>query len=393
MLSKIKENTNKIPWWLFYIGLNIELLMVLIDRSALPPMPEGYLYRLTFILFALKVCFTKYTKKEWLWLISFILFTALMYYFSGQNVALRAVFFVAAMRDIEIKSALKYAFWLTLSGFLTIIALSFLGIGRDIKRTDEFRVGIIETRYDFGIGHANTFYCMILMLLFLLFYCYREKMKISILLLLFAVNIALFIPTDSRTGFLVCTLAILSALIFYIWPKLREVNWIYFAGIAVFIACIGFSVWAAHVADSVTPGSFAELLDRFLTGRIRLIHNSTANIERWQLFATDFETEKLFDMGWVRMFSWLGIIPGIVICIMHLLLVNVCRIKKDYMGLLLIVIAAVYTIAEPQFISALLGRNYLLFLFGAYWGPMLKADNGNNYNWWQVKGAFLKSAD
>jgi Sec-independent protein secretion pathway component TatC len=41
------------------------------------------------------------------------------------------------------------------------------------------------------------------------------------------------------------------------------------------------------------------------------------------------------------------------------------------MALVLFVAVALYTVVEAQFISAYLGRNPLLFLFGAYWGSFV----------------------
>ncbi|MCL2717303.1 MAG: hypothetical protein FWE14_00770 [Lachnospiraceae bacterium] len=396
MISKLRGYAPKIPYYLFYLGLTIEMIVVLMERTALPPIPEGQIYRVTFALFALKVCFTKYTKKEWLLLIIFSVFTFIMYRVTGQNVAFRAVFFVAAMRGIDIKTALKYTFWLTLSGFLLIIALSFMGIGRELKSVEVYRE-VLETRYHFGIGHPNTFYCIVLTLLLLFLYCYQEKLKLSILTGLFAVNIGLFLFTDSRTGFAVCTLTIMLAILFTILPKLKRANWIYYVGIAIFLVCIGFSIWAASNATTRTdteyywkPGSQILKIDKILTGRINEIHwerpSASGRIEEWTLFASNADYSRVFDMGWVRMFYWFGIIPGIVFIALYLVLINECRREKDYIALLLITIVAIYTVVEPQFISLYLGRNFLLFIFGVYWGQMLKISDGDDNYWWRIGG-------
>ncbi|MCL2051103.1 MAG: hypothetical protein FWG91_05175 [Lachnospiraceae bacterium] len=390
MIAWLKKNADKIPLYLFYLGLTIELLVVIIDRSALPPLNEGQIFRVTFLLFAIKVCFTKYAKKEWLVLFSFLLFTFIMYRITGQNVALRAVVFVAAMRDIKIRVAMKYTFWLTLSGFLSIIALSVIGIGRDLKLTTVYR-DVIETRYHFGIGHPNTFYCMVLAVLLLFFYCYQEKLKMSILSVILGANIVLFIFTDSRTGFFVTTVAILLAMVFTLAPKLAKTDWVYYAAMGVFLLCIGLSVLAAYYADSLmlwTPGSLLERLDQALSSRIIALYwdrpSISAALKDFTLFASNAEYVRSFDMGWVRFFYWFGIVPGTLFIGLFLLLLNECRRQKDVMALLLIVVIAIYTIVEPQFISLYLGRNFLLFIFGAYWGKMLIKDDGKEVYWWQI---------
>lgn len=389
MIDKIRRNAHKLPLCLFYLGLTIEMAVVLIDRSALPPLPEGQIYRVTFLIFLLKVCFTKYTKKEWLLLVLFSVFTAGMYLVSGQNLALRAVFFVAAMRDIQIKAVMKYVFWFTLSGLLLIITLSFLGIGREIKLTTVYRE-VVETRYHFGIGHPNTFYCMILILILLFFYCYREKLRIWILVVFSIAAFGLFLLTDSRTGFLVTALAILGASLFYIFPKLKETKWIYNVGMLIFLFCIGISIWAAANSINAWDHPVIVQIDRLLSGRMKILYWDNAahagSLQTWKLFSTPdhFIYWHNFDMGWVRLFYWFGIIPGTIFTGLHLLLLNECKRKKDDMALLLIAIIAIYTIVEPQFISPYLGRNFLLFLFGLYWGQMMLADGGKDDYWWNA---------
>ena len=380
---------KKLPQYVFYLGLTLELIIFLFERTNVSPLPAGQIFRITFVLFAFKICLTKYTRREWLALILFTVFTFVMYHITGQNIALRAVFFVAAMRDINIRMAMKYTFWLTFSGFLMIMALSFMGIGRDIKDTAIYR-DVLETRYHFGFGHPNTFYCMVLTLLLLFLYCYQEKINLSVLTVLFVVNICLFLLTDSRTGFAVCTLTIILALLLNISPKLRQRSGIYYAGMVVFLVCIGFSVWIAYHADSVLlwiEGSWLDKLDVLLTRRVRNLYWQNtlyhASLKGWTLFSDANHFSRIFDMGWVRMFYWFGIIPGSIFTGLHLMLQNEIRKTKDYAAFLLVIIVAVYTVVEPQYISHYLGRNFLLFLFGAYWSQMLYVTRGTSEYWWR----------
>ena len=49
------QKESRIPWFLFYAGLTIELVMVIIDKSNYCNPIEGYLCRITFHLFAAKL--------------------------------------------------------------------------------------------------------------------------------------------------------------------------------------------------------------------------------------------------------------------------------------------------------------------------------------------------
>jgi len=387
-LKILRNNMNKLPFYIFYFGLTIELLLIVIDKSAIPLTPEGHIYRLTFALFCLKICFTKYTKKEWIWLIAFVVFTLIMYRITGLNLALRAVVFVAAMSDVPLKQMMKYALLLISTGSLIIVVLSFFNIGREIKTVDVFRGEFYETRYSFGMGHPNSFHFMVLLIIILFLYIYFEKINSIIIGLLFLGHFGLYLLTDSKTGFIVCSMLISGALIFKLCDKLCQCSWIYYMGMMIFVFCIGVSVWAAAVSIDAWSNPFISQIDNLFSGRIKNLywdsHVRAGTLNTWTLFAdrANYVYEYNFDMGWVRMFYWFGIIPGLVFCIMFLLLLNECRRQKNFMGLLLITIFSIYTVVEPQMMYYMLGRNYLLFLFGAYWGQMLLADEGDIVNWW-----------
>jgi hypothetical protein len=386
---------GKLPQILFYIGLTLELLFVHYDRSALPPL-EGTLFlvyiRLPFAIFALKVCLTKYTRREWLYLIVIGAFTTGIYLITGANIALRAVVLVAAMRDIEIRPLVKYIFGNLLVGSLVIVVLSFFNIGRGLTMTAVFRGDLLETRYILGFGQPNTFHYVVLTLVFLFMYAYQERLKLLAYVLLVAINYGLFLLSDSRTGFAICALAIVGAAFFYLLPRARKADGLYFLGMLALVSCLAFSVWAAYLADSAPyweSGSLAARLDTLLTTRVSHLYwvdpAAPASLSSWSLFSNPHNYSLNYDMGWAGMFSRFGIVPGLVFSALHLLLFNECRRQKDYMALVLLVTAAIYSIADAGFIPTfILGRNCLLFLFGAYWSGMLNADVGERVNWWRV---------
>ena len=131
---------------------------------------------------------------------------------------------------------------------------------------------------------------------------------------------------------------------------------------------------------------FLKRLDDFLNGRILDLYwgsvNHEGTVERWSLFS-EARNNYYFDMGFVRVFYWYGILPAIVYFAMNLLLIWECYKKRDTSGFVMMVVLAVYTVVEAHIISVYIGRNYLLLLFGAYWSDMLHAGNAENeeYAW------------
>ena len=59
-----KLKKSRLPWYLFYGGLTIELLIVIVDKSNLINPFEGRLFQITFLIFLLKLLLTDYSKKS-----------------------------------------------------------------------------------------------------------------------------------------------------------------------------------------------------------------------------------------------------------------------------------------------------------------------------------------
>ena len=351
----------------FYAGLVLELLIVIIDKSAYINPVEGQLFRITFILFLIKVCCTKFSLKEWLWLLVFLLLAGSCYMFSGRDEAVRLVVFCAAFKNIDSKKSLKYTFWITLSGCILLVVLAVTGIFGNMYIVDEGDRGI---RYCFGLGHPNAFYCMYWVLVSLGIYLYWEKMKSWIYALIFLAGIWLYFLTNSRTGIIILLFSLLLSLFLAYGKNIRDSRWLYIAGIAAFLFCVGMSVWMAYYEPY--EGPFYPY-DRFFTGRITSMNTLEGGggiLRNWSLFSRP-ENTKYFDMGYVRLFYWYGIIPGAVYVILYAMLIWQCYKKKNYMGFMMVLSFALYTMLEAHFISVYLGRNYALFLTGAYWSDML----------------------
>lgn len=380
---------------LFYTGLTIELLILLVDKSALSNPWEGQLFRVTFVLFALKVCLTKYSFAEWVWAGVLVLPGIVVYLSTGENVILRAAVFVVAMKGMELRPVIRYVLWVTLIGCLLIAILAFGGILGTVTMPDEYREGMIRGVYSFGMGHSNAVHCMFLMIILLILYVYQEKISGWGLAGLFAVNGIFFLFTDSKTGMAVTVITILMAGVMRGFPKLQNSRVPYLLGLAGFVLGIGFSVWAAVNSVYTWQNPTLFKIDSFLTGRmINLYWDNNAHagaIETWTLFSDPTHLEYYFDMGWVRLFYWFGIIPGGILAVMLMLLIWQCYKKRDYMGLVMIVGLVIYTVIEAHIISVYLARNYLLLLFGAYWSDIFHAGSRKEEYIWKIwRGLSMK---
>lgn len=397
-------NIRKIGVWLLYLSVTLEIIIVIIDKSNYTNPIEGQLFRITFLLAAGKILCTKYSVKEWAAMILFGILGIISYKITGRNEILRIVAFVAACKGMNMRKLLKYVFYMTAAGCLLLVVLSITGIYGGLALETDFGRGYTQVRYCFGLGHPNALHCMFMMLVLLGLYLYHEKMKWYAYVILFAMNYGLYLLTDSNTGMLITFCGIFGGAVIRYWRGLSGKKWIYLAGGAVFLLCVGFSVLAAE-SKFVKPdyvifqfkNPWIAEIETHLNGRIRDLYFGSVRCEgttaTWSLFSQP-ENDHFFDMGFVRVFYWYGIVPGLVYVMLNVLLIWRFYKNKDGMGLVMAVVLAVYTVVEAHLVSVYIGRNYLLFLMGMYAAGMPGLCSGKDregYLWSLIPMVFLKS--
>ncbi|MEI3211824.1 MAG: hypothetical protein V8S42_05580 [Lachnospiraceae bacterium] len=378
-----QKQIEKIAYGSFYLGVIIEVLMVIIDKSALINPVEGRLFQLTFLLFLIKTCLTRYDKKEYAVIAAFLALGAISYFVTGRNDIVRIVMFLAACKNVDMQKCMKLVFYMTLTGCLLIMFLSFFGVGGGLALTQDYGRGSVETRYTLGMGHPNALQCMVFALTVLALYLYGEKWKWYGYAAALAVNTGFFFLTDSKTSFLVAVFAVLYTGLYQFTQRnvikiiCNVVGKLLVTGSIVFSIFIS---WTAHYVyeydweiDTSSKAAFFKKLDIILTGRVRSLTSSVrweGTIRTWKLFSEP-ANNYYFDMGWIRLFYWYGIIPACVFIISLLVLMWYCVKKEDYRACIMIVSLSVYAVMEAHTVSIYIARNYVLFLFGMYWTDII----------------------
>lgn len=383
-MEKNRKTVTQIAYCSFYLGVIIEVLLVLIDKSAYTNPVEGQIFRLTFQLFLIKVCLTKYSLKEYLCIGVFLGIGVISYFATGRNEIIRVVMFLAACKDIDMKKCLKWVFLLTLTGCIIIVALSLTGLYGAIALTQDYGRGSVETRYTLGMGHPNALQCMVWALTTLGLYLYAERMKWYTFVMLLLVNVGFFVLTDSKTSLLATffTIGLAYAFSNKFLQKFQRLLGILSVGVTAL--CIAISIIIAGNAyrvydydwygDREPITLFFEELNHILNGRIRTLVGTTrfeGSISTWSLFSSE-QNHYFFDMGWVRLFYWYGIIPACIFIGVLLLLLCYLYKEKQYLGIMMIAAFALYSVIEAHAVSVYIARNYVLFLIGAYWVQLLQ---------------------
>lgn len=393
LINRIKQlnHDNKINFGniIFFIAIIIEILIVIIDKSSLINPFEGRLFQLTFLLCALKIIATKYNINEWLLMLSFLIIGIVVDQITEHNEVIRFVAFIAASKDIDQKKLLKVVLWGTTVGMLMLVLLSITGVLGDVYLVEDFyrKVGI-EKRYCLGLGHPNALHCMFWALVTLGVCVYYDSLKSYQYLILIVFNVGIFVLTNSRTGMLSTMITIVMGLICHHIKRIKSSTWVYIGGIFIILSGVAFSVYVACF-NGVPGEAYVQLtpvlkkIDSMTTGRI-LDGGNVGNISKWRLFS-DSRVKGYIDMGYIKLFYWYGIVPGILYIYSIIKLIIYSMKKQDVAKLILIVSFSIYTIIEAHTISPYFARNYLLMLFFGVWSEVFFVNKSTEGFFWQVK--------
>lgn len=390
-----KIDIDKIAEIFFYIGITLELLYVIYDKSSFSVSSEGILFRITFVFFALKLMLSKYSAKEWCWIIGLGIVGFISYKCSSRNDMLRLVVMCASFKGIDYKKVMKYSFYVMLSGCLLIFFLALFGIFGDMSMTAEFRLHEVETRYTLGFGHPNQCHCMVFVVASLGLFCFWERVNWIWLVGLMGLNVILYAFTDSRGGLVGMTCMFFVSISLKYVRRIRNAKWPY-VFVASCLVLVGiFSVATAYfgliyhkdypkIWSYPQYAAFYALDERILSSRLWYCYGLlSTDMRNFKLFSQPANVEYM-DMGFYKLFYWYGYIPAILLLMAYILLLRYAYKKKEYNIFMMVACFSAYTFLEAHLVSDYLGRNYLFFILGGVWSEMLSASSGKQFTCWEI---------
>lgn len=370
-----KPTLQEIGRVFFYIGLTLEIFIFLYDRSAAYNPYQSLMFRITFCIFAVKCALTRYSKKEWIFIILLAAFSILTYRLSGKDEVVRSCVFIVAMKGLDIRRSLRFTYYLTSFGIGMMGLLSILGVMGNVMGTGAYGDKEGLRLFEFGMGSPNTWAIQIWLLIALYIFLYHDVMHPYSYGIFLALGIVVYLLSRCRTELIMVVFTCVAGFFFERFKKLGQSASVYIVGALLVLFSVGFSAYAAAI--SVYPDDFAtdaqRALNSALTGRISSIYafeNGGGVLSNWKLFGSIDFTE-YFDMGYVRLFWWYGIIPGTLAVISVLILFWHNYKKRDHATFLFVLSMCLFTLLEAHFISPFIARSYYLFIIGGTWYIML----------------------
>ena len=356
-----------------WAGLAIELLIMVIEKSSLVNPYEGLLFRLTFCLFSLKVlelvCAGRFRKKELAVYAALLLLGVISWRCSGRNQLLRFMMFILAVYGEDNRKVLKAFLFSMISGTALLAVLSVLGVLGTVTETANFD-GAVSTRFCFGMGNPNSFQIMVGAIVLLAMILYGQTCRKFWFAVLLVMDVLLFILCRSLMGTGLIALPVLWTIFLRIQSERQGTQGaadlnrrICTLMKAVFVLgllfCIAGAIWG-----STNP--LINWIDyHLMSGRIASIWDFTfhdGTLSTWTLFGSRLNT-RFFDLGWIRVIYWYGVIPALVILWMTGRLEAAMEKKGDLYGCMVV---SLFTLTEAHFVSEYIGRNFLLVMTAPY---------------------------
>lgn len=355
-----KEKREKIGYYLFFAGIMLELLVMVTDNASNFTIPyRGRLTHVAFLLFCIKILFTKYKVKEWLTLISLTFIACISYLTCEDEYVLRVIAFLFAAKGIELGRIFRVILVSLLISTLVIAVLSLFNISGSLMETRHFGRGEVETRYMFGFNHANNVHDILWFIFSLIIMIKKEKLKNLEIILFGIANVVLYMFTRSRTGFLVVMVMII-LLVFIRNIRASVTRWCLLVASLITLLCVVFLTIHSSIYN-IDNSYIMNKLDPLLNGRLQMV-TEHASIKDWTWFP-EARSSEYVDNGFSTVIYCYGIIIGLLLLILILILIHKQFVSRDtYMAVILISTILVLFMESTFMINVSLLCNVIIIL-------------------------------
>ena len=198
------------------------------------------------------------------------------------------LFYAAIFKNVDIDKGLKVALYAIILGYAINVLISIFT--RYTGNVGQLRYGVSRIRYGLGFRYAyfTGYYYMTIVLIYILVH---DRLKIIEYVMLTALNLLVFILSDAKGAFVYTMVALVLHLMFvrFNLNYLSKIFKIFVVAAFPIAALIAILLPAFYVQGN----NIWDMLNRILTGRLRLTHNALIDCG-WKWFG---QTAKLWDPG------------------------------------------------------------------------------------------------
>lgn len=367
---------NKLPSQkvenLFIAVSCMELFMGLLRMCQVTLPFSRYVLWIFTVFYAAVVSSRQYSKKQKVLFLILMVFGTLLYIKTGLNKGIRAVFYLYAMKDMDMRKYFMALLAVLVVSTLFFAALSHFGVFgiytvKDI-RSDRGFDGI---RYCLGYESPNTTMAVVFLALICELILYHAKQPWYVYVIVTGVYILFFYLTDSRTGFIVGAAVIIGM------SGIRFINWrwwtelVFAVFIMAFVLMLVISVLAAFHVDNGLMSS----INHMISGRMTQLTTYPCDekyalpyVGNWHLFG-GASNHNDYDMGYVQIFYYYGIVPAT--CYLSCVVCAAVKVWKERAAwkLVLLLGLSIYLFMESLYFSNFVPVDFLLvYAASLLWG-------------------------
>lgn len=358
--NKLVIEKKKYLFWLPYIIYMAELLLYNSMYGTLDSLQLFFACarNLSYAMICMKLILDflcgEYSKRELVFIAFGTAFLAAMTLSTGDKAMLIYWAFIVAARDAELEKIVKAALIVHFICMVFVTASSVMGIIEDRIYDGGGRLRN-SLGYQYTTDSSNYYFHMILMYI----YVKKEKISWESIGALELCNILLFKLTDTKSVFLLGSLALVAAVIWKMFKNARKNNIIYKAGTVVIVPILSaMMIYLSFFYNEQKP--WMVYLNDVLTGRLTLGYEAfkTYGLHLWGMPITWVGgTNKYIegsgyynyvDASYIQILLNFGIIFFVMTCLLFMILGWKAAKMNDVYLMLVLVMIAVHSAADPQ---------------------------------------------
>lgn len=361
----------------------MELFMGLLRMCRVTlPFSRYILWAFT-LIYAAVAAVRHYSRLQKLLFVILLAFGVLLYHNTGLNKGIRAVFYLYAMKDVDMRKFFKSMLVVFGASTLLFAVLSGLGLmGRFTVKDIRSTRGFNGVRYSFGFESCNRTMAVVFLAMVCAFILHHERQLWYVFAVITGIYALLFYLTDSRTGFLVgaAVIAGMLCLRYIHWEKWADLVFGLF--ILSFLLMLVISVMAAFQVEN----DLMARINHLISGRMTQLTKYSCDVkyalpyaENWHLFGNG-SNHNDYDLGYIQILYYYGIVPAV--CYLACVVGAAVKAWRDseVWKLVLLLGLSSYLFMESLYFSNFVPVDFLLvYSVSVLWGDYGKEEEGRIY--------------
>lgn len=313
----------------------------------------------------LKIFMTKYSKRQWAFLLIMLLLTGIVFYESGEVGILFVMLAILGMKGISLDKVFRLGLWVWIVCSIVLSIFSFFRLEHTVYRVnDKFHLGYV-IRWSLGFTHPNILHITYFALCAFILYELADRYYFRHFLLLMLGNVLVFVYSLSYTGFGMVTILLIGGLYVNVRPKFSLFEKVLANLVLPFILLISF----------ILPLLFSASLFTEVMEKLNLLFNTRIRIaslflvpEGMSLFGvrmsrlSDIYPYASIDNSYIWAFIHYGAIPFVLFVLAYLILIIDYSKMQKTRELVLIICFLGTGFMEPLLFNTSFKNVTLLFL-------------------------------